>query len=368
MCVDEAGLCDYELFNVSVAPFTASINGNTTFIGLPNNDSSNLLQRMYYTKGVVKTCYDANDVYAMRKMVDKEFAENYKKHLDGVLLAHGRRSSFVQWNYFINFTDSNGKFMTRDILENNNILVNEITMPINNDNDKQSYVIGGLDISPKKDFRVLTIGKSYIDLQGDIRSDVMDIKTYNKDKGRMEHELVAEQVALDCKMFKIDLLCVDSTSHQAYFIQTLRKKIKEVGINTLIVPFYYNQSTKPKLFGYLETCLFEGKLKLLKENCSWESKKLVEEMLYMIKEKGKKDSERITYYAPEGGDFSDDHMNSLALFNICLFDTIERFRKGDIAEDGAKRWRIRLNKFKELKDIEQNVQRNMIQSFYDVPI
>ncbi|MGL6185525.1 MAG: hypothetical protein ACRC1T_09135 [Clostridium chrysemydis] len=367
--VDEAGLCDFDLFQISVAPFSASVNGMCTFIGLPNQDSSNLLQRMYQNKTVKKVIYDAHLAYEMRKMVDKQFAEDYKKHLDGVIASNGRNSSFVQWNYFINFMDMNGKFVTKEVLDNSKILCNSIHSPINNTQDKSKYLVAGLDISPKKDFRVLTLMETDI-VNGDVYNSVFDIKTYNKDKTRMEHEHVAEQVANDLRMYKIDMLCIDSTSHQSYFVQTLRKKIKEIGINTLIIPFYYNQSTKPRLFGFLETTLFGGRLKLLKENESWESEKLVEEMCYMIKEKGKKDSDVIKYYAPEGGDFTDDHVNSLALANICFTEAFEKFRKKEWADDGAKRWKIKLNKFSELipVDIHIGIIKKKTDMMYEVPI
>ena len=369
--VDESGLCDSALFHISVAPFTASINGNTTYIGLPNQDSSNLLQTMYENKTVSKTIYDANDVYHMRKMVDKQFAEDYKKHLDGVISSHGRNSAFVQWNYFINFQDTNGKFITKKILEDSHILSNNIYIPQNIYEDKKRYIVAGLDISPKKDFRVLTGIETKI-VDGEIFNNVFDIKTYNKDKTRMEHEEVAERVARDCEMFKIDMICVDSTSHQAYFVQTLRKKIKELNINTLIIPYYYNQSTKQKLFGYLEDSLFSGRLKLLKEEESWESEKLVEEMCYMIKEKGKKGSDTIKYYAPEGsGDFSDDHVNSLALANICYKVALEKVFNKEIADDGAKRWKIKINKFRKIDtesyDTQRDTIQNRINSFWNMP-
>ena len=368
--VDEAGLCDNTLFQISVAPFTASVNGNTTFIGLPNQDSSNLLHTMYNNKHVDKTLYDADLVYEMRKMVDKEFAEDYRKHLDNVIATNGKSSSFVQWNYYLNFMDLNGKFCTKKILEDSNILVNEIHQPVNT-GTKDVFLVGGLDISPKKDFRVLTCIETRVH-NGDIKNSVFDIKTYNKDKTRMEHELVAEQVANDCKMYQLDMLCVDSTSHQAYFVQTLRKKIKEIGINTLIIPFYYNQTTKQRLFGFLETTLFNGDLKLLKESESWESEKLIEEMCYMIKEKGKKDSETIKYYAPEGEDFSDDHMNSLALANICFREAYEKSLKKEYADDGAKRWRIKLSKFKLLSEIKSDTMVDndflkRINGFWNIP-
>ena len=365
--VDEAGLCDFDLFQISIAPFTASINGNTTYIGLPNQDSSNLLQRMYHNKKIKSTLYNAEDVYKMKKMVDIVSAEDYKRNLDNAIAMNGRNSAYVQWNYFLNFADMNGKFVTKQILEDSNILSNDIELnPINNPNNRSRYLVAGLDISPKKDYRVLTCIETII-TSGEIHNNVFFMRTYNKDRARAEHEYVAEEVALDCKLNKIDMICVDSTSHQAYFVQTLRKKFKELNINTLIIPYYYNQSTKQKLFGFLETMLFGGKLSLLKEGVSWEGDKLVEEMCYMIKEKGKKDSDSIKYYAPEGGDFSDDHVNSLALANICYVEAYDKTRKKEFADDGASRWRIKLNKFKPLNAEQQIVITNSIKTLWSMP-
>lgn len=366
--VDEAGLCDFDLFQISVAPFTASINGNTTYIGLPNQDSSNLLQRMYSNKLVKKTLYDATLVYEMRKMVDKQFAEDYKKHLESVIASNGKNSAFVQWNYFINFMDTNGKFCTEEILETMNVLTEIIHQPINYTENKMKYLCAGLDISPKKDFRVLTCMETEIK-DGVIYNKEFDKETYNKDKCRMEHEEVAEKIANTLKRNKIDMICVDATAQGLYFVQTLRKKIKESGINTLIIPYSYNGTTKAKLFGFLEDMLYGGQLKLLRRNESWESEKTVQEMCYMIKEKGKKDNDSIKYYAPEGGDFTDDHMNSLALANICYRHAYEMFRNREFADDGAKKWKIRLNKFKLLdEDVSKPYFKHKIVSIWDIPL
>lgn len=351
----------------SVAPFTASVNGNTTFIGLPNQDSSNLLQRMYNNKTVIKTLYDANDVYTMRKMVDTQFAEDYKKHLDGVIASNGKNSAFVQWNYFLNFMDLNGRFCTEELLENMEVLSENINQPFNNNLDKFSYLCAGLDISPKKDFRVLTCIKTVIS-NGTIYNYEFDQETYNKDKGRMEHETTAEKIAQTLKRCKIDMVCVDATAQGLYFVQTLRKKIKDLGINTLIVPYSYNGTSKAKLFGFLEETLFGGYLKLLKRTESWESDKLIEEMCYMIKEKGSKDSDSVKYYAPQGENFTDDHVNSLALANICYRHAYEMFKNKQFADDGAKKWKIFLNKFKLINKSDETKNNDYhIDTIWDIP-
>lgn len=353
---------------ISVAPFTASVNGNTTYIGLPNQDSSNLLQRMYENKTVKKTLYDANLVYEMRKMVDKQFAEDYKKHLDGVIASNGKNSAFVQWNYFLNFMDTNGKFCTEELLNKMSVLTESINQPVNEKHNLNRFLCAGLDISPKKDFRVLTCMLTEIK-DGVIYNKEFDKETFNKDKCRMEHEEVAERIANVLKRNKIDMICVDSTAQGLYFVQTLRKKIKEVGINTLIVPYSYNGSSKAKLFGFLEDTLYGGQLKMLKKDESWESDKTVQEMCYMIKEKGQKDSDTIKYYAPTGGDYTDDHMNSLALANMCYRHAYEMFRNKEFADDGAKKWKIYLNKFKETNAEMQKPSFNLkVNTIWDIPL
>lgn len=369
--VDESGLCEYERFETSVAPFTASVNGMTTYIGVPNEDSSNLLHRKFVDPTVKKTIYDCELGYEMRKMVDKDFAEKYRRHLDNVFASNGKNSAFVQWNYFMNFMDMNGKFCTREVLESLNIMTESVATDneIRNDyNNTNVYNVAGLDISPKRDYRVLTIMKTFI-VNGEISENVeFDKITFNKDKTRMEHEMTAQLVADNLKRCKIDFICIDATAQGWYFVQTLRKKIKEIGINTLIVPYSYNGATKAKLFGFLEDMLFSGKLKLLKENASWESAKTIEEMLYMIKEKSKGDSETIKYYAPQSADFTDDHMNSLALCNIAWRACYEAHKARTYADDGAVKWRIKLNKFRILEERNAESLRPAGLAFWDVPI
>lgn len=364
--IDEAGLINNELYDVSISPFSTTTAGSQCFFGVPGFDNSSLIHVKYKAEEIKKIVFKFIDVYTYRLMVNKSLADNYKSSYDSFVRVNGKLSSATKWNYDMDFMDMNGKFCTKKMLEDSNVLTEEINMPINDRDNKSVYLVAGLDISPKKDYRVLTCMYTNV-ISGAIYNRVFDMKTYNKEKTRMEHEEVALTVALDLKMYKIDMLCIDSTSHQSYFVQTLRRKISEVGINTLIIPFYYNQSSKPRLFGMLEDLMHSGRLKLLKEDQSWESKKLVSEMCNLIREKGKKNNDNIKYYAPQGDDFSDDHVNSLALANICFREAFEKFRKREFADDGAKRWRIKLNKFSELEEIQYNVvKKTNIKPIYNV--
>ncbi|MBF1053729.1 MAG: hypothetical protein HXL14_02480 [Parvimonas sp.] len=105
------------------------------------------------------------------------------------------------------------------------------------------------------------------------------------------------------------------------------------------------------MFQYLESQLYEGKLKLLNKQASWEAEKLYYEMLTFEKKAGKTNNYVLTYSAPRGEEFSDDHMNSLALFNIGLKELIERVNAIDkrkkTYDDGKNRFFLFLRKFED---------------------
>lgn len=378
--VDEAGLCDYDLFNTSVQPFTASVNGCTTFIGVPNQDSSSLLYRKYNDKTVKKTIYNAYDVYEMRLMVDKDFAEKYKKNLDREILSHGMKSSFIQWNYFLNFTSLNGKFMTKQILEDNEILVNDLSKPKMSDN---TYRVAGIDVAASGDFKPMVIGETKVETEFNKRGDkqtayiskVCDMVTFNKNGKKQSADNFAKMCVEQCIEYEVDIVIMDSTSAGGkMFTQLFRQHMDTLQVDIMILPFSYNQN-KQMLFGYLEDAIYSNKITLLKEKTSWESEQLVDEMCYMIREQGSKGSTYIKYYAPQGSGFYDDHVNALALFNSCLREVDERARdrKRCVANDGSgKRWRIRRHRFKKLtNDLNQNkLQQDAksILSIWQVPI
>lgn len=380
--VDEAGLCDYDLFNTSVQPFTASVNGCTTFIGVPNQDSSSLLYRKYNDITVTNTIYDADSVIKMRLMVDKDFAEKYSKNLEREILSHGMKSSFIQWNFFLNFTSLNGKFVTKQILEDNNLLVNDISIPRG---DTNTFKIGAIDVSASGDFKPMVIGETTVITEIDRRgsrqkgyvSKVCDMVTFNKKGKKQSGEDFAKLCVEKCAEFRLDMVIMDSTSAGGkIFTQLFRKYVEINKIKMTILPFSYNQN-KQLLFGYLEDAIFSNKISLLKEKASWESQQLVDEMCYMIKEQGSKGSTYIKYYAPQGSGFYDDHVNALALFNSCLREVDERARdkRRCVANDGSgKRWLIKRRRFEVVDDENINWHKahshddTKVFSIWDVPI
>lgn len=334
--VDEAGLIDNQSFETSVTPFTATTAGHIVMFGLPNQNPTSFLAQNYMNPEVDKQIYTVEDIYKLRLLTDKQMAETYWR--DYKSRSKGReKSSDIRWNYWIDFESGEGKFITRKDLEDNNILTESIRNPINNE---YVWKVAGVDISPKSDYFSVTVGET--DLRGEEQINrVVYMETFNKDKKRISNKEKAQKVALLCKRFNIDLLVVDSTSQQLYFIQILYKALKDNNVNTQFFPFNYS-SNKEKLFNYLEESLYSGKLKLLKEDECWESSKLVEELLYF--EKTVK-SNGVSFEAPRKRGFTDDHVNSLALFNYGYQYAFECNAQRKRFDDGLNIWRPRLKKY-----------------------
>lgn len=343
--IDESGLCDYETYEVSIAPFSASTNGATLFVGVPNQNSASLISRKYSDDVTRNHIYDVRDIYDLRKLSDPEWADMYWKHYKNEEKKHGKNASFIQWNYWMSMDCGDGRFCTRDILEKNNIMTELMRYPQYFPHSRTHYTVAGFDISAKHDYKSMIIGES-VKNDDDYVNKVSDMITFNKKGIRNSFEQVAKMCIENCIKYKIDILCFDATNQGGHAMsQLLHKYKKEYNCNTMIVMFSYNQSTKVRLFSYLESNMYGGNLKILQENQSWESKKLVEEMLYMIKEQPKKGATGAKYYAPEGGgDFTDDHVNALALFNIALKECYER--KGKKFDDGSNLWRCNPTKFR----------------------
>lgn len=367
MMMDEAGMIDNGLFETSMSAFTTTTAGIQSYIGVPNQDASSLLFQKYLSKDVIKTVYNWKSVYELRLLVDKDMAENYRLDYESKIRTNGEKSAYVRWNYFLDFEDMNGKFITRKLLEDGRMLSERVRTPENN---KDNWVLAGLDISPKSDFFSLTMGEMKFNDNDEEVKNITKMITFNKFGDREKGTDRASSVVKEMIKNKVDILCVDATSHQLYFIQLLYDEIKKQNCGTMLVPLPYNNN-KQAMFGYLEDSLFGGNLKLLQEDECWESSKLVEEMLYLLKTK-KKDSEGIDYGAPNQDGFTDDHVNSVALFNYAYRYCREcsSSKKKNIFDDGANTWRIRLRKNTNLHAVAKRKEKydNTKLHFSDKPI
>lgn len=378
LITDESGLISSDLFQTSMSNFTSATAGISVYAGVPNQDSSSLFYSKKRSKTVKTLLYDYPIVRDCKYMVSKKQGDNYVKDYKSKVGEHsgGERSSFIRWNYYLDTEDSNGKFISKATLEENNILTNEIRPPKSNNT---TYAVGGIDVSAVGDYKVMVIGEStiYEDFDANTKrnikkykNSVCDIIAFNKDGKKQSGEEFAKLCAEQCMKNRLDCVAIDASSAGGkIFTQLFRKYLKLYGINLMVLPFSYNQN-KQYLFSTLEFSIYDGDLTLLKENESWESEKLVEEMCYMLK-KRVPNTTYVKYEAPQGKGFTDDHINALALFNICLKEIRERSldKKRCKAEDGSGDfWRIRLIKYSN-NDIEIKLKNNdyHIDTIWDIP-
>lgn len=338
MIVDEAGLIDNEGFEVSSTPFTTATNAPILMYGLPCQIASSFLFQSFINNTAEKIIHTWEEIYKMRLLTDVKMAEGYKLDVQN-RMKNNEKSAFIRWNYYCDFEDSTGKFITRKLLNDNKCLTERIEVP---KNKKDNWLVCGVDISPKHDYFCITISEVLQSKFGDQIIKIKYMKTLNRERQRKSMRDKCLDITKLCEKFKIDILCVDSTSQQLYFIQELVNVMQESKCRTQLFPYPYSANGKEKLFGYLETMLYDQRLKLLVEDESWESEKLVEEMLYLKKEKREN---RIFYGAPEGSSFSDDHVNSLALCNIGYQYAFESTNSRKEFDDGEHVWRPRLTKY-----------------------
>lgn len=364
LVLDEAGLIDAQLFRTSMANFTSSTGGITCFAGVPCSDASSVFYWAKASRGVKTMLYQFPDVYKHRKLISEPLAQNYKNDYEKkvAVASGGIKNTEIQWNYYLNTDDIGGKFMSRERLDDNNVLINVLRKPIGGE---FRYKVAGIDVSASGDYKVMTLGEttvleSYNSITKDImrtyKSDVCDIITFNKDGVKQTGEKFAEMCVKKCIELELDMVAIDSSSAGGQmFTQQFNKYMDEYGVSIMVLPFAYNQN-KSFLFGYLENCLYTDKIKLLKEFESWESEQLVTEMLYMLK-KHLDGKTTVQYFAPKGDGFYDDHVNSLALFNICVKEIYERShdkRKRKATDGSGRVWALRLKKFE--RKFKKNIQ------------
>lgn len=362
--VDEAGLVDAQMFRKSMGNFTSSTGGTTLFAGVPCENAGSLFYWAKASKGVNTLLYQFPHVYAHRKLVSEMMAEKYKNDYETKVRSSsgGVKNTEIQWNYYLNTDDIGGKFISRDRLDDNNVLINTLRKPTGGEN---RFKVAGIDVSASGDYKVMTIGEttvieSYNNVTRDkirtYRSDVCDIITFNKDGIKQTGEKFAEMCVKKCVELELDMVAIDSSSAGGQmFTQQFNKYMDEYGVNIMVLPFAYNQN-KSFLFGYLENCIYTEKIKLLREDESWESEQLVTEMLYMLK-KHLDGKTTVQYFAPKGDGFYDDHVNSLALFNICVKEIYERShdkRKRKATDGSGRVWALRLKKFE--RKFKKNIQ------------
>lgn len=365
--IDESGLVDNETYVVSVEPFSASTDGTSVFIGVPNHNPVSLIANVYANEDAEKLLYNWEDCYKLMSWVDPNSANDYKKKtMQNIKKNGGRHSASVAWNYYVDFNSTIGKFMTNEVLERENIMSLDkgtMTKTITPSGGEDQFRVGSADISAKSDFFSLSFGITTVERDRKNRTftertEVHDMVTLNKDRDeRLNIDQKVEAMIMWIEKYKIELFIVDSTSSQKHFVQKLRLELIKRKFPTMLLMYDYSEVSKKTLFSKMEENLYDHSLKLLKYDLKWETRKLKEEMLYFQKINPK--TQKIQYSAPNKSGFTDDHMNSVALLNRTYSYLIESILKRKIFDDGSDRWvpkEIHWNEVSEKDKIDKKPQ------------
>ena len=362
LVVDEAGLIESSLFETSVAPFTTTTGGCQFIYGVPNSQAESLFIMKYNSREVQKVIFDWEKIYNLRKLTNNKLADTYYTSCTSKIKEKGKNSPFIQWNYYLNPYHASGKFINEKLLNGLNILVNTHTVGDNfppSTNKQNVFNVAGFDTSVKHDYKALTIGTATI-TENNYITEVKAMYTFNKYGKRMSVETLADQVVQKCIQYKVDVFCFDSTSHGLSFIQMFIKFMRKYNVVISLCPYSYTGLTKSRLFNALEESVYEQRIKLLKKNETWESEKLVEELLYLERKVSKSNNSIVNYSAPNMEECSDDHANSLALFNIGLKELIERINSHDNRrkefDDGINHFKLYLTKFKKTMNNTESIK------------
>ena len=369
--LDEGQATPFEEFDRGIDAGRTSTGANLVVSGISSTDTANV--QYHYNQDAnsnkIKLIYPV--AYNLQKITHPDRAEKMKSYVESKFNGLGIEATINQTNYFLNWENLDGKFYSMSLMRKNN----NFGMLMTSD-PMASYTVAGLDLSTSWDYTVFSVMDVYEVLEAEFNNgesstpkfkkkwkcELREILTYNKDKQKFSSEKMAEDVAKWCNTYKIDMIMIDGTSSQIAQNEQIYNKIKGLGLNTFVIPYNFGGAdNKVKLMSNLEDMLYSSRLKLgseeqIKEH--WSFKKLIEEMLYMKREKTSK-SKNIQWVAPEGKEFSDDHVMSVALSAYCV-SYVELLQKlGKDVEFSIYKFPARLTKF-----IKEDIKTEVINSWY----
>ena len=359
--IDESGKCDNDLFDNSISPFSNSTGGTQVFIGIPSTKPNSLLQKKYEVKDdplakIDTYFYNWTMCYTLAKKVNPEHAEITRQStLSNIATTGGHHSATNRMNYYLEFMKANGMFLSKDVIRKHDMMSVSSTEFYEEDGF-ETYRVAGVDISATAtgDYFVISRGTAWQDSYGMYRSKTRRITTLNKNKEKdlFTPDYKANKICDILEEEQIDMCMIDSTSQQLHFVQTLRQKMSERGLKTMLVPLSYSNQTKQILFSNWEDGLYSGFVKLPNINMCWESEMLYNEMQTLIK---KETTSGITYEAYKNKNDiqsrqnTDDHCNSVAMLHYCLQYLDVCVSKGEWFKDGTNfTWRAKKFKVKDM--------------------
>lgn len=316
-----------------------------------------MLYSYYKDKAIpdnLKIIYTWEDVYELKVLVNNEEGEKYKRSVEKEITNYGRNSDYILTQYYCSFKIRGTRFITMEDLERNNIFsggdINKDlkTIQINKELE-QKYVfrVGAYDPALTLDYAAISTGISTkMGNANQFKTVAKNFIILNKNNTNVSSDELLDKVADICFYNNLDMIMIDATASQIDRAYMLVCKLREKGIDTLVVPFNYAGSNKQLMMKYFEDSLANQNFKLPNERNREKNEdydELIKELLYF--QRLPKSNGNIEYKAPEGGNFHDDMVMSIAMLNYCCkyaYDSQTR-KKEAILGSGIK-YRIRLHK------------------------
>lgn len=328
MICDESQEIGFEKFNEQIKPFSTRTGGILCAIGTTTSNPDNVLFDMYVDQSIPdyrKILYTWEDVYKYKALNNEVGAEKYKRRVEQEINKYGKFSDYVQSQYYVSFNIVGTKFITIDRLRNNGVF----RIPGGVDgmkSTKDNFIVAGFDLAVANDYAVLSVGDATYSINetrdidvGSIRTSLRDVIILNPDRMRVGIDELIDTVAGYCKKYSIDMLMVDSTAGQEHASLFLIKRLKELEIDTMVIPFSFANRNKVSMMTYFENSLFNQTISLPFEDYRADDEhydEFLEELCYL--QKTRNDSGTLQFKAPTGESFFDDCVMSVSLMNYCL--------------------------------------------------
>lgn len=309
--------------------------------------------------------FNWEEVYELKKLQDPEEAEKYRLKAEKEIRKNGLMSEYIQTQYYCSFQVQGNRFVTLDVLREKDVfslyeyglLPEEIDKYSRNNN---VYIIGALDTSLDEDYCTLIIGLIIVD-PADKYSysvEVREILIYNFEEEKITPEDIITKTVEYCKYFKLDALIIDGTAAQKDRAFYICKKLDAEKIGTMVVPYYYNQHTKGRLFYKLEELILDKKFKMPLETYKSQIpvyKEAIDELLYF--QKNVTPSGYVKFSAPKTSGLHDDCVSCLGELAISYTYILECEETKKKAVYGAYEYFITLKKQTDARTIaEENIR------------
>lgn len=291
---------------------------------LPND--SNVLYNVYKDKTVAesnKIIYDWEEVYRCKKRVNETEANKYKASVEREIATYSLSSEYIQTQYYCSFKVRGERFVTMEDLENNNVFKGHIEENIG-DYGKNPHVfrLAAYDPATTNDYAALTLGIA-LKYPGEERFKVSlkNCIILNRGDEKVSSDILLEKVTKICQENEIDMLMFDATAQQDTYGYYLYNKMKDIGCNTMIIPFSFAGANKQKMMLSFEDAIYDQTIVFPRKEYTEihaDYKELIDEICYL--QKTVSDTGTIRYKAPDGDRFKDDLVMSVSMLNyICPY-------------------------------------------------